>query len=339
MRRRKPLLLVTVAVAALGAAAAFWLLRHRTRPAPAAHHAGVGASSAFPSELRLSGTIRARQIVAVPASVEGILEQFMVEPGQEIFEGQLLARIHNGGLEAARQAAQADLERAEARVRALESGLIAARLEASRSRAEADRVRSDFERIERNYQRHQFLYKEGAVAKLVFEKVQKEYEAARQDKESVEEMARLADERLAALTKELDSARASLEEKREALEQARQNLAAAEVHSPVDGVLLARNRQVGDPVGPHVQDLLQIAVELSSLEVVVEPEPPALERIRPGQDALVEVVEGPPSGMPGRIVSVEQGRVVVEFSNPSPAVKPGMTAQVRISLPAPAASQ
>lgn len=335
MRTGKLVPLTALALLAL-AAAAFLLLRRRAPPAPSTQPAG--SSAVLASELHLDGTIRARQIVAVPAPVEGILEQFMVEPGQEVFEGQLLGRIHNGGLEAARQAAQADLERAEARVRALESGLIAARLEASRSRAEADRVRGEFERIERNYQRHQFLFKEGAVAKLVFEKVQKEYETARQDKESVEEMARLAEERVAAMTKELDSARTVLEERREALEQARQNLAATEVHSPVDGVLLARNRQVGDPVGPHVQDLFQIAVDLSWLEVVVEPEPPALERIREGQPALVEVVEGPPSGMPGKVVAIDQGRVVIEFSNPSPSVKPGMTAHVRISL-VPAAPQ
>jgi len=324
----------SAALAAL--AAAVWILL-RTRPPQAAPKTQQAGAPSIPAEVRLTGAIRARQVVAVAATVEGILEQFMAEPGQEVFEGQLLARIRNGGLEAARQAAQSDLERAEGRVHALESGLIAARLEASRSRADADRARSEYEKAERVFERQNFLFKEGATPKLVFEKARKEFEAARQEAETVGELARVAEDRVASLTKELDAARRLLEEKKQALEEARQNLEATEVHSPVDGLLLARSRKVGDPVGPEVQDLLQIAVDLSALEVVLEPEPPVLERIRPGQDVLVEVIEGPESGMPGRVSAVEQGRVIVSFANPSPAVKPGMTAHVRIRLAPPAA--
>ncbi len=324
-------ILVLAAIAAGG-----WFLIH-SRARSAKTPVTTSDEQPLPSEILVPGTIRARHTVPVPATTQGILEQVMVEPGQEVFEGQLLARIHNGGLEEARRAAQADLERAEARARALESGLIAARLEASRARAEADRVRTEFEALERTYQRQQFLYKEGAVAKLAFEKVQKQYELARQEKESVDEMARVAEDRVASLTKELDSARQALEERKQALEEAQQNLAATEVHSPVDGVLVARNRQVGDPVGPQVPDLFQIAVVLSTLEVVVEPEPRILERIQPGQSVVVEVVEGPLGGLPGRVLTIEEGKVVVEFANPSPAVKPGMNAQVRFMLSAPQA--
>ncbi len=336
MLRGKRLLIVGLAALAALAALGWIVLRLRASPPRATQKAQAPGVASIPAEVRLTGTIRARQVVAVAATVEGILEQFMAEPGQEVFEGQLLARIRNGGLEAARQAAQSDLERVEARVRALESGLIAARLEASRSRADADRARSEYEKAERLFERQNFLFKEGATPKLVFEKARKEFEAARQEAETIGELARVAEDRVASLTKELDGARRLLEEKRQALEEARQNLEAAEVHSPVDGVLLARSRKVGDPVGPDVQDLLQIAVDLSALEVVLEPEPPVLERIRPAQEALVEVIEGPASGMPGQVSAVEQGRVIVAFANPSPAVKPGMTAHVRIRLAPPA---
>lgn len=337
MGRRKQVLVMVVAVLAGVAAGGAWVLLRPHQAAPA--RSSDAALSVFPPQVRVPGAIRARQVVPVAATVQGTLEQVMVEPGQEVVEGQILARIHNGGLEAAREAAQADLERAESRARSLESALMAARLEASRARANADRIRTEFEKIERNFQRQQFLWQEGAIAKLAFEKARKEYELARQDKESIEEMARLADDRLASLTKELDAARASLEEKRAALEEAVANLAAAEVHAPVDGVLVARKRQVGDPVGPHVPDLFEIAVDLSTLEVVVEPEPGLLARIQPGQAVVVEVTEGPLGGLPGRVLKIEEGRVIVEFANPSPAVKPGMDAQVRFQLGPPSAGR
>lgn len=325
---------LAVAVGAvLAGAVVAWLLWHQRPAASRGEQKRPTASSAIPSEIRLAGTIRARQVVPVAAPIDGILEQFMVEPGQEVFEGQLLARIRNAGLDAAQQAAQSDLERVEGRVRGLESSLIAARLEASRARAEAERVRDEYEKARRTFERQQFLFREGATPRLVFERAQKEFEAAREQMESVESLARVAEDRVASLNKELDGARVLLEEKRQALEEARQNLAATEVHSPVDGVLLSRSKQVGDAVGPHVRDLFQIAVDLSLLEVVLEPEPPLLERIRPGQPALVEILEGPASGLLGRVLAVEKnGQVVVEFGNPSPAVKPGMSAHVRIRL-------
>ncbi len=336
MARTKRLVQIGTALAVLSAAGATWVLLRR-ESAPAASGKAGPVQESLPPEVVLPGTIRARHIVQVSAPVEGILERYMAEPGQEVFEGQLLARIHNEGLQAEHQTAKADLERAEGRVRALESALIAARLEASRARAEAERVRDDYEKAQRIFERQQFLFQEGAVGKLAFERAKKEFEAASRQFQSSEDMARLAEDRVDSLTKELDAARKHLDAAREALEAAQRKLEATEVHSPVDGVLLARNRQPGDPVGPHVPDLLQIAVDLSVLEVVVEPEPPVLERLSVGQPVMVEVAEGPPGALTGRVIALEKdGRVVVEFANPSPAVKPGMNAQVRISLRRPA---
>jgi len=37
-------------------------------------------------------------------------------------------------------------------------------------------------------------------------------------------------------------------------------------------------------------------------------------------------------GMIGAVKSIEGAQVIVAFSNPNPAVKPGMTAQVRIKV-------
>ncbi len=286
----------------------------------------------LPDEISLSGTLRAREVVPVAAPVEGLLEQFLVETGQEVFEGQLLARIRNGGLEQAHQVAAADVERLEARVRALESGFLNARLEASRARAEASRARAEFERAEKTFLRQQLLLNEGATPKLVFEKSRKEFDLARLESESLEELARQAENRVATLQKELETSRKLLEKHNQALEEAKQNLAAAEVHSPVNGIVLARNKQPGDPVGPEVQDLFQIAADLSVLEVEVEPDPPVLERLQPGQPALVDVVEGPPGGMLGQIKEIANDKVLVEFPNPSAAVKPGLAAQVRFKL-------
>jgi len=310
-----------------GALAVFWRAGQASRaPAPAGH------APPLPSEVILPGKIQAQHVVPVAAGVEGIVEQFLVEVGQEVYEGQLLARIRNEGLDTAQQVAAADVERAETKLRALESAMIAARLEASRARADASRVRGEFERAERTYLRQQLLYKEGATPRLTFERSEKELAAARLELQAVDELARQAESRLSALLKDIESARRALDEKKQALEESKQSLVAAEIHSPVDGIVVGRTRQAGDPVSPEVRDLIQVGVELSALEVVLEPEPPILARIRTGQPALVDVVEGPPGGMAGEVKAIKGTLVIVEFANPSPAVRPGLQAHVRIKL-------
>ncbi|MGB9604290.1 MAG: biotin/lipoyl-binding protein, partial [Bryobacteraceae bacterium] len=126
MFSKKRLLTLGAVVAAMAAGTVAWFHYRPAHPRPVLPASSQGKRP-LPPEVTLTGRIRARNIVAVPAPVEGILERFMVQPGQEVFEGQLLARIHNQGLETARQTAQADFERVENRVRALESALVAAR--------------------------------------------------------------------------------------------------------------------------------------------------------------------------------------------------------------------
>ena len=327
--RRKWILggaLVTVAVLAIGAA--FLMRRH-----PPAQAVRAQAPAPPPvSDVSLSGKIQAVNVLDVPAPIEGSIDEFYKDVGQEVYEGELIARLKNTTLESARDQASAELERAQSRAARLESSLVSARLEASRARADAIRSRGESERLEKLFLRQQLLYREGATPRLVFEKSQKDYQEAHAEYTGLGEVAKQAEERVEALTKELDAARRVLDDRNQDLEQAKADLAATEVHSPVDGLVVARRGAVGEEVNRNMKDLFQIAVDLSVLAVVVNPEPPLLDRIKPGAPVLVEVAEVGGEGLAGVVKDVKDGRVVVEFRNPSPAVKPGLTAQVVIKL-------
>ncbi len=317
-----------MALAALGVGVVA-LVRHN-RPAEA-----VRAQTPVPppaSDVSLTGKIQAVHVLDVPAPIEGSIDEFFKDAGQEVYEGELIARLKNTTLESARDQAGADLERAQSRVARLESSLVSARLEASRARADAVRSRGESERLEKLFLRQQLLYREGATPRLVFEKSQKEYREAHAEYTSLEAVAKQAEERVEALTKELDAARRVLDDRNQDLEQAKADLAATEVHSPVDGLVVARRGAAGQEVDRNMKDLFQIAVDLTLLQLVVDPEPPLLDRIKPGAPALVQVAEVGGEGLAGSVKDVKDGRVVVEFRNPSPAVKPGLTAQVVIKL-------
>lgn len=318
------LILLAIAAGALS----LWL---RSSPKPAAQLPAAPAVFAG-TEVTLTGKVRAQHLVLVGVPVDGTIDFLGPEPGQEVYEGELLARVKNQGLEASQQLAQAQFERAQTRVESLNSALIAARLEASRARSEASRAQSEWERAEKAYRRQQMLQKEGAARRLEFEKAQKEFQLAEDHYHALDELARQAEQRTDAVSKELDNARRLLADKQRELEEAGEDLAASEVHSPVNGIVVARSRQMGEEVTRSLKDLFRIAVDLSLLEVVVEPEPPVLARLRPGLAALVVMAELPGEGVAGQVRQVSPAETVIEFTSPSPAVVPGLTAQVRIQL-------
>ncbi|MCZ2075556.1 MAG: efflux RND transporter periplasmic adaptor subunit [Bryobacterales bacterium] len=321
---------ILVAVIA-GALSALWRDRVE-RARQAQEEAGTRKAGPPASEISLSGTVQARNVVPVPAPVNGTLEIYYVEEGQEVYEGQLLARIRNTRLETTRDAASSELERIQTRVNNLESAIISGRLEASRTSADANRARAEFERLEKLYQRQRMLYSEGATPRLVWEKAQKDYETAKAEYEGLQELARQAESRLSSSIGDLDQARAMLSERTEEFEHAQAELRSAEVHSPVDGVVVARRGQAGDPVDPGVPDLLRIATELNSLQVTINPDAASLPHIHPGQPAIVQLPEAGNESLPGQVMEVRNGMVVVAFQSPTQAVKPGLTAQVRLKL-------
>jgi len=55
-----------------------------------------------------------------------------------------------------------------------------------------------------------------------------------------------------------------------------------------------------------------------------------MRRIQPGAAALVSLPDQGAEGMLGSVKSIQGNQVIVAFTSPNPAVKPGMTAQVRI---------
>ena len=284
-----------------------------------------------PTEISLPGKVQPTKVVAVRPPVEGIIEKFLAGVGDDVFEGEVLAHIRSGKLDAAAETAKADLERARTHVSDLESKLIAARLEASRARADATRAKGDLDRAEKAYLRQQMLNREGATPRLIYEKAEQEYTALKGEAANLDDLARNAEDRINSITKELQAAQALFEQKNNDLEDAVAELAAGDVPCPADGIVISRRGQVGEAINRVMPDLFEIAVNLSTLQVAVSPDARILPRIHSGQQAVIEIVEAP-GGIPGTVREVKEGQVLVDFSSPSPLVRPGLTAQVKIKL-------
>ncbi len=330
MRGKWLLFAGSVVLVAIAGGALSLLRRERAEMAEAAR-ARVEVPSPPPNEVSLPGKILAQHVVTVGEQAGGNVDAFLVDVGQEVFEGQLLARMTNLGLETARESAMASAQNAQERVNKIQADILAARLESSRARADAVRSRGEYERAERAYRRQQVLNSAGATPRITYEKSQRDFEKSQMEYDSRDTLARQAEQRVTQLTEELQNAQKVLEDKKQQLEEIQGNLQGMEVHSPAGGVVVGRHGEEGKP---HEQGtaLFDIATDLSQLQAAVEPEPPVLARIKPGQQALVIAADLGGQGIPGTVKDIQNTVVKVAFTSPSPVLRPGMTAQVRIRL-------
>ena len=331
MRGKWVLISISIVLLAVAAGA---ISRLRHSPAEAtAPPVKTAEHPAQADELSLAGKIEAQQVVTVPSASGGSVAEFQAEVGQEVYEGALLARITNQALETADETARSALELAQSRVEKAGAAIIAARLEATRARADAIRARGEFDRAQRTYQRQKMLNSEGATPRLTYEKSERDYQASQSESNSLEDLARVSENRVSELIKEQEAAKRVLEDKLKDAEDAKSSLAAAEVHSPVDGLVIERKGEVGKDLSAEEQaGFFKIAVNLSELQVRLNPDPEALKHLKPGAPAIVIVADQAAEGIPAVVKEIQGNTAVVTFTNPNPIVKPGMSAQVRIKL-------
>ncbi len=276
-----------------------------------------------------TGKTRAQRTVAVAAPLEGTLESLEVTDGDEVFEGQLLARIRNTGMEAAKQRSVEDLDRVKGKLSDLESQVLAARLEASRAGADLTRVRLEYDNASRAYERQQKLYREGATARKTYEKAEAEYRTLAGETKGMEEAAARSEAQVAKLSAAVEEAKGRVAEAVAELEDADAEMLLGEVKAPVSGLLIGHAKNAGDEVTRDLAKLFEIATELTAMEVVVEIPPVVDKRVSVGARALVQISEAGEAALNGTVREAAGGKAVVEFVSPSAAVRPGMSAQVR----------
>jgi multidrug resistance efflux pump len=320
-------------VAALAIGFALNRRAHTQKPLPTGASTVVDSPAVFDgAEATLTGHAEARTTVMVGAPIEGVLETWFVEINQEVYLDQLLGRIRNLKLEASAQRAQTELDKTQAHLTSLGGDEIAARMEASRAAADQIRVRSELDRLEKDYRRQKMLMQDGATPRLTFEKSERDFLAAQKESETLEAAAKQADERVAAVAHDLEATKGVLAENAEAVEQGKAAAAAREIRSPADGVVIARKGQPGEPVDPSMIDLMQVATDLTSVQVVLTPEPRVLARIHTGQTASVRLPDLSSEEMPGTVTDVRGTNVIVDFTSPTAVTRLGLTAQVRIKF-------
>lgn len=321
-------ILISVAAVLAGAGLGALSLHWKSRGAAPVRKSGAALIDAAP-EVTLQGKLRPQHVVSVTSEIAGDIDSFIVDVGEDVFAGEVLAQIGSAGLEDQRNAAETAAAEAREQSARAESNVATVRLEASRAEADRQRSRTALDKARAVFDRQETLHKAGATPRLTWEKAQRDLQSAQQEYDAIEKAARAAAEQQQAAVDALTAAQKVVTERSEALSAARNNLQSGEVRSPVDGTVVARNGEIGKPAG---DEIFEIATDLFALEVSVDADQAVLQRLRAGEAALVSIRDLQNAGFTGQIREIKDGKATVEFNCTLPGVRPGMPVEVRLRL-------
>ena len=124
--------LVAVLVVVLLAGAAWWFFGARPIAVQVATASAPGAGGAAGAILQATGYITARRQATVSTQITGTLTQVLIEEGDKVQKGQIIARLEDSGLRATLDVANANVMTAEAQVATAQAQLAQAQSDSRR---------------------------------------------------------------------------------------------------------------------------------------------------------------------------------------------------------------
>lgn len=170
--------------------------------------------------------------VEVKSKASGIVKKLLVDYGDRVKKGQVLAQLDKVEIEAQVEQSRAALQAAEASMSSAQ---------ADHERAKVDAEGPDVPLLKRAYDRSVGMAKEGVVSTSALEDAQRNYEMSL-NKQNV------AKAQITVLRAKIAQAQAQVAEDQANLKQLEEQLSYTDIVSPIDGVVLSRNVEMGDAV-------------------------------------------------------------------------------------------
>ncbi len=179
-----------------------------------------------------TGKIEPITKVEVKSKASGIVKKLLVDYGEPVKKGQILAELDKEEIQARVNQQRASLEAAQAAAHAAE---------ADQQHAKVDAAGPDVPVLKRAYDRAQQMVKDGVISAAQLDDAQKNYDMAvnKQDLGKANEVVARAKVR---------QAQAQVSQARALLEQTEEEYRNSTIVSPIDGLVLSRDVEVGDAV-------------------------------------------------------------------------------------------
>jgi HlyD family secretion protein len=291
-----------------------------------------------------TGTVQALLTVQVGSQVTGQVQALYADYNSVVRQGQLLAKIDPRRFQAELSAAQANLLSAQARVHSAEADLnsqIANRQSAAANVDSASVARDNAAKVLARYEE---LRQGGILSQNDYDNAKANADSTAAKYNQAVAQAEQVEAQTNAARAQVEQSKAQVEQSQAALEQARVNLEYATINSPVDGVVVSRNVDVGQTVAASLSapTLFVIANDLAKMQVHASVDEADIGNI--SQDAAVRfTVDAHPNRTfagrigeirlePQTVQNVVTYSVIIDVDNERLELKPGMTANIAITV-------
>ena len=269
--------------------------------------------------------------VEVKSKASGIVEKLLVDAGDRVKKGQLLAQLDKEEISAQVAQSQAGLQAAEASLKSAEADF---------ERAKVDAEGPDVPILKRAYERATGMAKDGVVSTSALEDAQKNYEMALNKQNG-------AKVQVTVLKAKIAQAAAQVAQDKANLEQLEEQLSYTDIISPIDGVVLSRNVEMGDAVSSILvlgssATLVMTLGDTSEVYVKGKVDESDIGKVYLGQPARIKVESFKDKSFNGKVtkispMGVEKDNVTtfevrVSINNPGGELKAEMTANAEIIL-------
>jgi RND family efflux transporter MFP subunit len=281
--------------------------------------------------IAVDGILRALNQSGVTPKISAPVKKFLVNRGDHVRQGQLVAELENRDLAAAVADAKGAVEQAEATLRNVSNASVPDEL--SKAQADVTAARQSMDAAQKLVESRQQLLQQGAIARrlvdeagVAYAQAKSQFDTAQTHLTSVQAVGRVEDVKI--VSAQVDSAKAKLA-------AAQAQLSYAEIYSPLSGVVAERPVFEGELAVPGMP-LLTI-MDISSVIARVNVPQAEAGYVKVGQAARIVSVDGIEAA--GKVTTVSpavdpQGttlEVWVQAANPGEKLRPGGTVHVTIN--------
>ncbi|MDA0239869.1 MAG: HlyD family efflux transporter periplasmic adaptor subunit [Proteobacteria bacterium] len=356
MVRRKSVVLLGLGAVALAGAAFAGL--SGTEPETQTYRLAKVERGSILKSVSASGELASVVTVQVGSEISGQVSALNVDFNSEVKAGQVIARIDPENFEARLRQAVAEHSVAKATVQTKIAAVSQAKANVNNARAALASAQADVERARVNaadlkldFERKKQLRERGVVAISSIDKARAAWQAAQQQVKSAEAQELAARSTINARQAQVEMAKAEIvhskalvDQKDAAVSVAKVSLDNTYIRSPVDGVVIGRDVDVGQTVAASLQapTLFTIAQDLSKMQVKTNIDEADIGQIVPGQVATFTVDSFTGREFTGTVTQVRKQplnvqnvvtyTVIISADNPDLKLLPGMTANVQVKV-------
>jgi HlyD family secretion protein len=289
-----------------------------------------------------SGTLNPLNTVKVGSQVSGIIKELYADYNTLVRRDEVVALIDPAFYEAQVEQAKAQLLMAKAQDLENQRNILAAEAAIDSAKAQLSAAAATQREAELNYQRYQRLDKKEAISKSNLDAALAKRDNAQGALEMAEAQLRTANANLNKSLAQQEGSKALIAQREAALHLAEIQLCYCTIKSPIDGIVISRQVDVGQTVAASLQSpvLFTIAEDLSRMQVEADVSEADVGQIQPDQDVEFTVDAFPDKKFKAKVRQVRNAAnniqnvvtytIVADVQNDSLLLRPGMTANVTI---------